>query len=795
MLIAVLSGFVLALLAPTLHRAWRGPTGWLLALGPAALFVYFASHLPAVAHGDVIREVAEWVPSLGVNLTFLMDGLSLMMALIISGVGTLIIIYAGGYLRGDPYLGRMYAFLLAFMAAMLGVVLADNLLALFIFWELTSITSYLLIGYKHNYADSRAAALRALIVTGSGGLAMLAGFIMLALVGGTWEISSLSEQGELVRASALYLPILILIGIGAFTKSAQFPFHFWLPGAMAAPTPVSAYLHSATMVKAGVYLLARLSPTLAGSDEWRLIVTTVGVVTMLVGGYLSLKQFDLKRILAYSTVSSLGVLVALLGWDTKIAAEATALFLLVHSLYKGTLFMVAGAIDHETGTRDIRQLGGLGRVMPLLAVASGLAALSMSGVPGFLGFVGKEFIYEATLGYVKDEALMLTAIEALMTLLALLTNIAFVAVALLVTLVPFTGKDTETPQHPHAPPLNLWFSPFVLGAMGLVLGLLPHFVAEMLTGPAAGAIYGQELEMHLFILPEYISPMFILSVLTIIGGILVYTFRARLQGLYETVNPSFGAERAYEAAMAALPRLANNVTDVLQNGYLRYYVATITGVLVLLVGYTYYVHSQLAFPAESLLGFDDVQFHEAAIAIIMMIGLFSVLRSSTLLITVVSLGVIGYGSAILFVLFGAPDLAMTQFAIETLSVVLFVLVLYRLPPLARLSTRRARFRDMVLALLAGGMVTTFILVVTSQPMASDLANYFVENSYTAAHGKNVVNVILVDFRGFDTMGEITVLGIAAMGIFGLLKLRSDVRQRRSETDPSESSAEKRGDDA
>ena len=312
---AVLVGFIIAFAAPLLHRFTRQFSGWLLALVPAGLFVYFISFLDPIAHGESVQQSIAWASSLNINLTFRLDGLALLMALIVSGIGAFIIIYAGGYLEGDPRLGRMYAFLLAFMAAMLGLVLSDNLLSLFIFWELTSLTSYLLIGFNHESEESRAAALRALLVTAAGGLAMMAGFILLAVVGGSWDISTLDAAQ--VQASSLYLPILLLIALGAFTKSAQFPFHFWLPGAMAAPTPVSAYLHSATMVKAGVYLLARLSPILGGTSDWQLFITSAGIVTMLVGGYLSLKQTDLKRILAYSTVSSLGVLVMLLGWGSE----------------------------------------------------------------------------------------------------------------------------------------------------------------------------------------------------------------------------------------------------------------------------------------------------------------------------------------------------------------------------------------------------------------------------------------------------------------------------------------------
>ena len=792
MLLAVLSGFILALVAPVIHQATRRLTGWLLALLPLGLFIYFASYLPAIAHGETLRETTQWVPSLNVNLTFMLDGLSLLMVLIITGVGTLIVIYAGGYLAGNPNLGRMYGFLLAFMAAMLGLVLSDNLLGLFIFWELTSLTSYLLIGFKHNYEDSRSAALKALLVTGSGGLAMLAGFVILAVVGGSWDISRLSEQNEVLRASTLYVPMLVLIGLGAFTKSAQFPFHFWLPGAMAAPTPVSAYLHSATMVKAGVYLLARLSPTLGGSDEWRLLLTVVGVVTMLIGGYLSLKQTDLKRILAYSTVSSLGVLVALLGWDTKIAAEAAVLFLLVHSLYKGTLFMVAGTIDHATGTRDITLLRGLGRVMPLVSLATALAALSMSGVPLFLGFLGKEFIYEATLGYEAGEPLALSAAEGFLTAAALLTNIAFVAVALLVAIIPFLGTKTKAVENAHRTMIDLWFSPLVLGSLGLVLGLLPHFVSEYLTSPSAGAVYGSELEMHLFILPESLSPMFILSLITIVSGFGLFRLRDRLSGVFNLVNPANGPDALYDRLVANLPTWADNLTKIYQNGYLRNYVATILGATMFLVVYAFVIRGQIQFPLDTFSRITNIQFHEAVIALVIVVGLISVMRARSLLVLVVSLGVIGYGIAIIFILFGAPDLAMTQFAIETLSVILFVLVLYRLPGMGGYSSRRTWYRDMVVALIAGGIITTLVLTITDQTLISELKRFFSDNSEPLGHGHNIVNVILVDFRGFDTMGEITVLGIAAVGIFGLLKLR--IRRKAepakgADESPVESSSE------
>ena len=769
MLLAVLSGFVLAFFAPLLHRLTRQYTGWVLALLPLTLFLWFASHLSAISHGEVISAVHPWIPTLGTRLSFLLDGLSLLIVLIITGIGALIFVYAGGYLHGDPYEGRFYSFLLVFMAAMIGLVLADNVFSFFVFWELTTISSYLLIGFKHSYAESRAAALRALFITAAGGLAMLVGFALLGIVTGTQDISAMIAQGEAVRASDLYLPILLLIALGAFTKSAQFPFHFWLPGAMAAPTPVSAYLHSATMVKAGIYLLARFSPALSGTDEWRVLLVTFGVLTMLLGGYLSLKQDDLKRILAYSTVGSLGLLVALLGWDTKVAIEAAMLFLLVHSLYKGALFMIAGAIDHETGTRDIQRLGGLLRVMPFIAAATILAGLSMSGVPPLLGFIGKELIYEATLGY--EGTLALDVGHALFTLAAFLGNLSFVAVACLMFFKPFLGGPGETPKHPHRAPVSLWLGPVVTGLVALLLGLVPPLLdlaSEGLIGPAAGVIYGRPIELHLHLIPSAISPMLILSIITIAGGWAIYRYWPLVRDAFEQVDVGarLGPERLFQQFIDGLPGFSKRFTAIFQSGYLRHYVVMIVVVQVVLVGGTFL--TRVALPQLALI---DVRFYEVALAGVILVALVLIVTSSTLLFTVIAMGVVGYTIALIFALYGAPDLAMTQFSIETLSVVLFVLVLFRLPNMEQLSSTRARVRDAIVALAAGGLITTLILTITARPLLSKLSDFFMANSYTGAKGHNVVNVILVDFRGFDTLGEITVLSVAAIGVYALLKLR------------------------
>ncbi len=762
MLNAVLAGFVLAVLAPAVARQVPRYSGAILALLPAGLFLWFLRNAEA-ALGTGLIEQWPWSPLPGVALTFRLDGLSLLMALIISGVGALILIYAGGYMQGAASAGRLYALLLAFMASMLGLVLSDNLIALFVFWELTSVTSFLLIGWHFHEERSRAAALQALIVTAGGGLALLAGFVLIGLVGGSWEISALTAQASSLQGSELYLPILLLLWLGAASKSAQFPFHFWLPGAMAAPTPVSAYLHSATMVKAGVYLLARLSPALAGTNEWSLIFMVTGLVTLLLGGYLSLKQDDMKRMLAYSTVSSLGLLVTLLGLGTKLAIEAATLYLLAHALYKGALFMVAGAIDHATGTRDLRRLRGLAGAMPTSALAATLAALSMAGLPFLVGFAAKEIIYEASL--------LSGAGAGLLTLLLLAGNVVFVYVAQQMLLRPFRGEPLRY-EHFHAPGVGLWAGPLLLAGLGLALGLLPDVTAELASG-AATAIYGAPAALHLFLLPGSINTMVLLSALTLVAGILLFRRRVTLTPwlAWLDAGPRLGPERGFWRMLEALPRQAERITAWQQNGRLRSYVLTIVIAWLLLLALTWAARGGLALPADLLARLADMRFHEIILVLVILAGLASAMRASSLLVLIISLGVVGFGTAIVFILFGAPDLAMTQFAIETLGVILFVLVLYRLPGMALLSSRRVLLRDGVVAGLAGAAMTLMILVITDAPLVSPLKAWFASVSEPLGHGHNVVNVILVDFRGFDTLGEITVLGIAAIGIFALLKLR------------------------
>jgi multicomponent Na+:H+ antiporter subunit A len=761
LLIAILSGFTVALVTPMLAVRLRGAIGWVLALLPATLAVYFVSLMLQAAAGTPLAVSYPWVPDLGLALALRADGLNLLFALLVSGIGTLVVCYAGGYLNGHPHLGRFYAWLLAFMAAMLGVALADNLILLFVFWELTSLSSYALIGFEHEREEARAAALQALLVTGGGGLALLAGFIILGFAAGTLEISALGASREVIQAHPLYTSALALILIGAFTKSAQFPFHFWLPNAMEAPTPVSAYLHSATMVKAGVYLLARLNPALGGTEVWYYVVGGVGALTMLSGGFLALAQTDLKRLLAYSTISALGMMTMLIGLGTPLALKATIVMLFAHALYKGALFLVAGAVDHETGQRGVTQLRGLFRAMPIIATVAGVAALSMAGVPPLFGFIAKELTYEAGLS---------SGVWAMAALFC--GGVLFVFVAGVVGVGPFWGKLRQTPHPPHEAPFSLWLSPAVLSGLSVVTGLYPGFLSHNVFSPAASAAIGQSSAVDLA-LWHGITTSLALSALTLIVGVCLYLQRDRLRHYANYIAVDWGPARFYTSALDVLNRAALWQTQTLQSGYLRHYLCIIFVTTVGLMGLALFEgNGERRWLIPSLPGFDtlDARFYELALAGLVLLATVAVTLLQSSLSAVAAMGIMGYGVALIYLLFGAPDLAMTQFLVESLTVILFVLAFYHLPDSSRLSSRRTRVRDVLVALSAGALMTTLVLLTVGVQLHPSVAQYFVDTALPLGHGRNIVNVILVDFRALDTMGEITVLGIAAIGVYALLKL-------------------------
>lgn len=762
MLIAVLAGFIVSILYIPFGRYLKGRAAVAVSFLPIGLFAYFFSYIPAVSTGNTLTFAYPWVSSLGVNLDFHLDGLSLLFSLLITGIGSLVFLYASAYLKGHTYLDRFYAYLSLFMAAMLGLVLSDNVLLLFIFWELTSISSFFLIGFNNDQAASRKSALIALGITAGGGFLLMAGLILMGHLSGSYSIQEMLGTNEYLKSHALYGLILILVFAGAFTKSAQFPFHFWLPGAMKAPTPVSAYLHSATMVKAGVYLLARLSPVLGGTDYWMYTLIIVGGFTMLYSAFHSIFRTDLKGILAYSTIAALGILVFLIGIGTSESLMAAAVFILVHALYKASLFLTAGVIDHETGTRDVTQLGGLRKVMWPMAVAGILAALSSAGIPLTFGFIGKDLIYEATLHTVGLWAIGLTAI-------AVLTNIFLLYAGFLAGITPFLGKLPDRFKHVHLPHVLMWVPPSLLAILGLVLGCFPALVDSSLLSPAMQAMAQSPAGSPLKIWHGF-NTVLLLSAITLVLGITLYGLRkpsekglAMLNRL-EPLSPEHLMGKLSRAGI----KFSVWYTRTLHNGYLRVYLLRIIVFATLLLAFRLLTGGGIMFDLSMV---SPVSIYEVVVAIILVGGLYLSVTTSSRLTAVAATSVVGYCICLMFVFYSAPDLAMTQFTIDTLTVVLFVLVLFRLPPFLNFANNKVKIRDGVIAITFGVIISVIGLMVLSEPITTEISNYYGDNAYVLAKGKNVVNVILVDFRGIDTMFEIVVLSIAAIGVYSLLKLR------------------------
>ncbi|MFS8044718.1 putative monovalent cation/H+ antiporter subunit A [Rhizobium sp. BR 314] len=765
--------FLGALIAPVFVRRLGHNAAWFLALLPAFAFLHFCSFLPEIAAGQTVRGGFDWVPSLGLRFSWLLDGLSLTFALLVTGIGTLIVLYAGGYLKGHADLGRFFSFILLFMGSMLGLVVADSFLTLFVFWELTSITSFLLIGFDYRREAPRRAALQALVVTGGGGLLLLAGLLLIWQITGIGSMSELLGSGDVLRASPLYLTALILVLGGAFTKSAQFPFHFWLPNAMEAPTPVSAYLHSATMVKAGVYLLMRLNPVMGDTAAWQTILPVFGAATLLVGTLLAIRQTDLKLKLAYTTVSSLGLLVLLTGFGTDYAVEAAVLYLVAHSLFKGALFMVAGIVDHETGTRDITRLGGLCSAMPLTFAAALTAAISMGGLPPAFGFIAKEEIY-AALAQASPWAVVLTIV-------AVAGNALMFAIAFAVALKPFVGPLVDTPRHPHEAPPLLWLGPVLLALLGLAAALLSGAWHVYVTSPMASAVAGKELHISASPIPHVGLPL-ALSLATVLAGILVYWQLDRARFVMSVILRHLGPgpDRGFDGLISGLVRLSHAVSRILQPGRLEIYVTVTFLCLAAMLLVPLVVYGELpAVPA-----WPSLQWHEATIFLIAVIGLASVVLARDRLTAIVSLGIQGFAVAVIFLLFGAPDLSFTQFMVETLSVVILAMVMTRL----RLSPADRRpplkmFAHALLAIGCGAGFSLLLLKATQAPFDLTLTAFFDRYSKLIAHGDNVVNVIIVDFRGTDTLGEIAVVAMTGLAILALIRIRAGGERKLAANDP------------
>ncbi|MFV9483776.1 putative monovalent cation/H+ antiporter subunit A [Christiangramia sp. ASW11-125] len=774
MLTAILTGFIFSILLVFVGKFFKGKLSILASVVPLGLFLYFFQFIAPIADGEVITRSFQWIPSFGVDLGFKLDGLSLLFSLMITGIGFLVFAYTSSYLKGHEYLDRFYGYLAAFMGAMLGLVLSDNMITLFVFWELTSISSFFLIGFNNTNPASRKSAMTALGITGIGGLLLLASALLLNNITGTYSITEMLSMSEAIRGNEFYAVAVILLFGAAFTKSAQFPFHFWLPGAMKAPTPVSTYLHSATMVKAGIYLLMRFTPILGGENIWNYTLIVVGGITMLYSAIHTLFRTDLKGILAYSTISALGILVFLIGLGTEEAFLAAAVFIIVHALYKATLFLVTGIIDHQTHTRDVTRLAGLNKIMLPVGIAGILAAISSAGIPPTIGFLGKELTYEAT--YHSDTIIIISMIAIVLTKILLLYA-GFVA-----GIKPFTGKLPEEHKNVKAPGPIMWIPPVLLATLGIVFGIAPFLIEGALIKPVVTALGGDASEIHLALWHGF-NLIFILSLITIGVGTTLYFIIKPSEKLVASAAKfnAISPENILNLLNKGFVQFSNFWTNFFQNGYLRNYISIIILFLVVLVGYIMIGNTRFVIDYNSL---SKITVYEITTTLILIAGIFYTVFTDSRLAAVAAMGVVGLSICLIFVFYSAPDLAMTQFSIDTLTVILFVLVLYKLPKYLKLSDYKTRMRDGILSSVFGLIITILALEVLSEPVSKQVGEFYAANSYVEAHGKNVVNVILVDFRGADTLIEVSVLSIAAVGVFGLMKLRLKMKDRKRYADTS-----------
>ncbi|WP_407431564.1 putative monovalent cation/H+ antiporter subunit A [Arcticibacter sp.] len=764
MLSIVLSGLITSCLLIPFGKFFRSKWSLSLAVLPLVLFTYFAGQIPHISKGNTIVESYQWVPSLSINFDFSLNGLSLLFSLLITGIGSVIFIYASSYLKGHIYQDRFLGYLCLFMSAMLGVVLSDNILLLFVFWELTSISSFFLIGFNNDSAASRKSAVTALSITGLGGFFLLAGLILMSQVAGTYSIGKLVESSQLIIDHPYYPIIIALVFIGAFTKSAQFPFHFWLPGAMKAPTPVSAYLHSATMVKAGIFLLARFTPVLGGTDAWSWTLMIVGGFTMIYAAFHSLFRTDLKGVLAYSTISALGILTFLIGMGSEEALIAACTFIVVHALYKATLFLVTGIIDHETGTRDLTRLSGLRSVLAPVFIAGLLAALSSAGLPLSIGFIGKDLIYEATLH--ADPA-----ISMYITAAAILTNMCLVAAGFMAGIRPFTGTLNPAYEKVHLPPATMWVPPIILAVLGFILGFFPGLLGEYAVSAVLNGMTGMPAAVDLKIWHGF-NLVLLLSIGTLAAGAVLYYFNkpnAASLKLLERFS-RFSPQAVFAGISHSFVSFSERYTNLFHNGFLRSYLLKIIVFAEVLLLYELLTGGPIYIDYDQL---SPVTFYEAANVFILIGAVIMTVTTSSRLTAVVGTSVIGYAICLMFVFYSAPDLAITQFTIDTLTVVLFVFVLFNLPSFLNFSTNNKAtvVRDAFVAISFGAILSIIAIKVLQVPTTIDISEFYGKYAYELGKGKNVVNVILVDFRGFDTMFEIVVLSIAALGVYSLLKLR------------------------
>ncbi len=761
-LFSILAIFFASLLAAFFYRRYRRVALPVLSLFLLGVITYFGGFVSPVLQGETIIREVSWVGSLDIHFAFLVDGLSLFFALLITSFGLLILLYTSKYMEHSSQSGRFVSYLLLFLGSMLGVVLSANLISLFVFWELTSFSSFLLIGFNHRKEASRRAAAQALLITAGGGLALMSGFIFLEISSGSgYNLVEILARPEAVAGSPLRTAAIILIAVGAISKSAQFPLHFWLPNAMAAPTPVSAYLHSATMVKAGVYLVFRLNPLFQDVALWHHLLGVTGALSMSWGAFKAFQEDDLKKILAYTTISALGIFFMMVGLGGEAAMNAAIIYVMAHALYKGALFLAAGSIDHQTGSRRISQLSDLSSKMPATAAAVVLSAASMAGVLPFLGFIGKELLYDALFHADHDLALVYLA-------LLFLAGAFFTAVGIDIVYNALIKKGALQDKPIREAHFFMAFPPLLLAAVSLLAGMAPAILAEPLLQWSAAGIHGAEPSMKLKLWHGF-NFVFMLSVATLLSGAGLYLARNRLR---QFSKPSWlSADYLYDRLVNATTSLAEFVTEILQNGYLRKYITMVILAFSFLM-IAALVDGKLFYPISLEELFRGLQIYELVIFAFVTLAVIFLFKVRSRLIVTATFGIIGYSIALAYTLFSAPDVAITQFLAETLTLILLILIIHRLPSYT-LKKPIARIKYLPAAILFGVVMSITSFILLDQDKDSALQRFFLEKSISEGKGQNAVNVILVDFRALDTLGEITVLTVTMIGIFALLRFQPD----------------------
>ncbi|MCC4722504.1 Na+/H+ antiporter subunit A [Salinicoccus sp. RF5] len=797
--LAILLPLIAAIAIGVIYRYYkRLHLGWFVLPVPLIIVIYLLTLIPRVSSNQLIYESLAIMPRIGMNFDVYIDGLGLLFAILISGIGALVVLYSIGYLSHREDLGSFYVYLLMFMSAMLGVVLNDNVLMLYLFWELTSISSFLLIAFWFMKERSLYGAQKSMLITMGGGFLMLGGFILLYIMTGTFSIREMLNQVSAIQESPLAPLAVVLILFGAFTKSAQFPFYIWLPDAMEAPTPVSAYLHSATMVKAGIYLVARLTPLFAFSELWVWIILLGGLITMAWASFNAIRKDDLKAVLAFSTVSQLGLIMSLLGLGAlsvvtganeeyfSIAVVAAVFHLINHATFKGALFMVTGIVDHEAGTRSLKKLGGLLTVMPVSFTLTLITALSMAGLPPFNGFLSKELFLEAMIHVGDANFSALADVAFIFPLLAIVGSIFTFIYSILLIYGVFFGKRTyDTPKEPHEAPALMLISPAILTVLVLVFGFFPNVLSGTIIDPAAMSIMASDtpLETHLYMWHGFANPALWATVFIVITGTLLFYFRDKWMFIYDYHKDRFTLNYLYDQGLIYSRFGSRKITDSYMSGFIRSYLVYIF-LFFIVMGILTLLNTGIR------ISFDDmapVGIHEMAVVLIILVSIAVILGTKSRMVSIIMLGAIGFSMSLFFVFFRAADLALTQLAIETVTTALFLVCFYHLPKNSRHQERmRFKLTNFLVSLGVALIVIIIGLTAYSNQLFDRISEFHIENVYELAAGGNMVNVILVDFRGFDTLFETLVFGIAGIGIYSLMKLRLNRKDGNNEEHAEES---------